>query len=320
MENNRRHILTSIFSLWVRGYLLLHLGQLHSVMLFQINMKVFLHSEFCEECERWRSVFENRTQGTTQTLLKPPKIPNAFKYPMQTPLLWHLRLIAVSVSTRLELGRSGKPLIPPSPMNVWFMPAGCHDSKIWFFPLMEMTDDNAPGESWLPFRSLHVALIARLMESAWKWGLSIHLVSPERVSRTAVLSFQGNEPLRHNSAIAFRSIVKKCLSCHICFFLTNVLITTRDRTAPWTSTAPNRTSRLHWGLQVTRDVSRVSTYLNHTHAGVQENGSFGLFGDLLIFVKVQVIGTVPKLGQVEIPPLEGLQHRAEMGFAGKNKH
>lgn len=39
--------------------------------------------------------------------------------------------------------------------------------------------------------------------------------------------------------------MKKCLPCHICFFLTNsVLITTGDRTAPWTSTAPNRTSRL----------------------------------------------------------------------------
>lgn len=93
--------------------------------------------------------------GTTQTLLKPPKI--AFKYRMQTPLLCHLRLI--TVSTWLELGLSGKPLIPPSPMNVWLMPAGCHDSKVWFFPLMEMTDDIAPSESWLPFRSLHVALI-----------------------------------------------------------------------------------------------------------------------------------------------------------------
>lgn len=66
-----------------------------------------------------------------------------------------------------------------------------------------------------------------------------------RVSRTAELSFQGNEPLRDNSAVALRTIVKKCLSCHICFFLPNsVLITTGDQTAPWTSTAPNRTSRL----------------------------------------------------------------------------
>lgn len=236
---------------------------------------------------------------------------------MQTPLLWHLRLITVSVSTRLELGRSGKPFIPPSPMNAWLMPAGCHDSKIWFFPLMEMTDDNAPGPSWLPFRSLHVALIARLMESAWKWSLSIHLVSPERVSRTAELSFQGNEPPRDDSAIALRTIVKKC---HICFFLTNrVLITTGDQTATWTSTAPNRTSRLALRITGNPGWEQRSTYLNHTHAGVQENGSFGLFGDLLIFVEVQVIRAVPELGQVEIPPLEGLKQRAEMGFAGKNK-
>lgn len=126
----------------------------------------------------------------------------------ETPLL--LRLITVSVSTRLELGCSGKPLIPPShsPMNVWLMPAGCHGSKIWFFPLMEMTDDNAPGESWLPFRCLHVALIARLMESAWKWGLSIHLVSPERVSRTAELSSPGNRPLRDNPGSALRADAK----------------------------------------------------------------------------------------------------------------
>lgn len=62
----------------------------------------------------------------------------------------------------------------------------------------------------------------------------------------------------------------------------------------------------HRGIQVPGNMSRVSTYLNHTHTGVQENGSFGLFGDLLIFVEVQVIGAIPELGQVEIPPLEGL--------------
>lgn len=66
-------------------------------------------------------------------------------------------------------------------------------------------------------------------------------------------------------------------------------------------------------------MSRVSTYLNHAHAGVQENGSFGLFGDLLVFVEVQVIGAIPELGQVEIPPLKGLTQRAEIRFPGEKK-
>lgn len=61
-------------------------------------------------------------------------------------------------------------------------------------------------------------------------------------------------------------------------------------------------------------MSRLSPYLNHTHAGVQEDGSFGLFGDLLIFVEVQVIGAVPELGQVEISPLKGLGQKCRYGI------
>lgn len=61
-------------------------------------------------------------------------------------------------------------------------------------------------------------------------------------------------------------------------------------------------------------MSRLSTYLNHTHAGVQEDGSFGLFGDLLIFVEVQVIGAVSELGQVEISPLKGLGQTCRYGI------
>lgn len=45
------------------------------------------------------------------------------------------------------------------------------------------------------------------MESEWKWGLSIHLVSPDGVSRKAELSFQENESLQDTSAIALRTIV-----------------------------------------------------------------------------------------------------------------
>lgn len=181
--------------------------------------------------------------GGRQTLLKPSKI--SFKYHMQTPLLWHLRLITVSVATWLELGLSGKPLIPPSPMNVWLMPAGYHDSKVWFFPLMEMTDDIAPSKSWLPFRSLHVALI----EADGKC-MEVRPQHPPCFTRESQQNsraqLSGNEaPLQDDCAIAWRAIVNKCSSCHICFFLTNsVLTTTGDQTAPWTSTAPNRTSRL----------------------------------------------------------------------------
>lgn len=35
-----------------------------------------------------------------------------------------------------------------------------------------------------------------------------------------------------------------------------------------------------------RDDKEFGAYLNHTHAGIQENGSFGLFGNLLILVEV----------------------------------
>lgn len=236
---NKRKVTTHLLSLTQSKFCFCtehHFLDKHGRFLFTVNSGRNVKGE--GQC------FKNQTQGTTQTLLKSPKIPNAFKQCLQTPLL--LQLITVSVSTRVELGRSGKPLIPPShsPMNVWLMPAGCHHSKIWFFPLMEMTDDNAPGEPWLPFRCLHVALIARLMESAWKWGLSIHLVSPERVSRTAELSFLATQPLRGNSGSVYRTSVKTFSSCHFCSFLPNgVLITIVVQTAPWTPTAPKRKSQ-----------------------------------------------------------------------------
>lgn len=55
----------------------------------------------------------------------------------------------------------------------------------------------------------------------------------------------------------------------------------------------------HLSLTITAfetEMTGVSAYLNHTHTGVQENGSFGLFGDLLIFVEVQIIRAIPELG------------------------
>lgn len=41
---------------------------------------------------------------------------------------------------------------------------------------------------------------------------------------------------------------------------------------------------------------RISAHLNHAHTGVQEDGSLGLFGDLLIFVEVEIVGAIAKLG------------------------
>lgn len=57
-----------------------------------------------------------------------------------------------------------------------------------------------------------------------------------------------------------------------------------------------------------------SAYLNYTHTRVQENGSFGLLGDLLVFVEVQIVRAVPELGQMEIPPLEWLKGKVQMVF------
>lgn len=50
-------------------------------------------------------------------------------------------------------------------------------------------------------------------------------------------------------------------------------------------------------------------HLNNTHAGVQEDGSFGLFGGVFIFVEVEVVGSIAELSQVEVPSLEGLQNK-----------
>lgn len=132
----------------------------------------------------------------------------------------------------------------------------------------------------------------------------------QRVSRTAELSFLCTQPLRANSGSAERTIVKTCSSSSLF-------------RAKWRFNyygGPDRTLDSHSTkedipeLQVTRYMSRLSTYLNHTHAGVQEDGSFGLFGDLLIFVEVQVIGAVPELGQVEISPLKGLGQKCTYGI------
>lgn len=52
-----------------------------------------------------------------------------------------------------------------------------------------------------------------------------------------------------------------------------------------------------------------SSYLDHPHAWVEKDGPFGLFGDFLILVEVQIVGSVPLLRQLEISPLKRLEKR-----------
>lgn len=65
--------------------------------------------------------------------------------------------------------------------------------------------------------------------------------------------------------------------------------------------------KLRFGLWGKKVPMGVLAYLNHTHARVQEDGSFGLLGGVLVLVEVEVVGSVSQLGQVEVPPLEGLE-------------
>lgn len=48
-------------------------------------------------------------------------------------------------------------------------------------------------------------------------------------------------------------------------------------------------------------------YLNNSHAWVKEDGSFGFFGGVFIFVEVEVVRPISKLSQMEVPSLEGLE-------------
>lgn len=51
------------------------------------------------------------------------------------------------------------------------------------------------------------------------------------------------------------------------------------------------------------------SHLNNPHARVEEDGSFGFLGGVLVFVEVEVVGSVSQLGQVEVPPLKGLERQ-----------
>lgn len=48
-------------------------------------------------------------------------------------------------------------------------------------------------------------------------------------------------------------------------------------------------------------------YLNNPHARVKEDGSFGFFGGVFIFVEVEVVRAISKLSQMKVPSLEGLE-------------
>lgn len=62
-----------------------------------------------------------------------------------------------------------------------------------------------------------------------------------------------------------------------------------------------------WTAGEKRKSHGALAYLNHAHARVQEDGSFGLLGGVLVLVEVEVVRAVSQLGQVEVPPLEGLE-------------
>lgn len=51
----------------------------------------------------------------------------------------------------------------------------------------------------------------------------------------------------------------------------------------------------------------IFLYLNDVDAGVQVDGSFGVFAVLLILIGVKDIGAVRELRQVEVSPFEHLR-------------
>lgn len=210
---------------------------------------------------------------------------------------------------------------------------------------------SASSESWPSFRCLHMALIVKLMERARKWGLSIHLVSSAEsqqssgaLGRTA-LGFQGNERERALDILCSSSLSmlgKSVLKFPLGWFYPACWEVHRGKGkceveavySWWMALKPpGHTLHFHgtnkdipfgkagywedrgWVITTFKTEKRSrSAYLNHTHAGVQENCSFGLLGDLLVFVEVQIVRAIPELGQMEIPPLEWLKGRVQMGI------
>lgn len=48
----------------------------------------------------------------------------------------------------------------------------------------------------------------------------------------------------------------------------------------------------------------IFTHLHHACAGIQKDAALGLFGYLLVFVKVHDVGVVRQLGQLEVALFE----------------
>lgn len=54
-------------------------------------------------------------------------------------------------------------------------------------------------------------------------------------------------------------------------------------------------------------LGQTAAYLHDAHAGVEEYRPFGLLGDLLILVEVQIVRSIPQLSEVKVSSLERLQ-------------
>lgn len=64
--------------------------------------------------------------------------------------------------------------------------------------------------------------------------------------------------------------------------------------------------------------ARLRVYLNDIYAGIQVDGSFCVLAVLLILVRVEDVGAIGELRQVEVPPFEHLQSRARWRFISDN--
>lgn len=67
------------------------------------------------------------------------------------------------------------------------------------------------------------------------------------------------------------------------------------------------------------NLDSIRIYLNHTHTGIQKYWSFRFFGDLFIFIKIQIVGPVAKLNQVEKSPFKRLREKYTRGYCFKMK-
>lgn len=72
-------------------------------------------------------------------------------------------------------------------------------------------------------------------------------------------------------------------------------------------------------LLLTRKLDKTHIYLNHSHTGIQKYWSFWFFGDLFIFIKIQIVGSITKLNQMEKPSFKWLEERYTHSYCFKIK-